>query len=113
MLFLYLVFNIWYQRSRSWGFAATSETPWNLFYKKISKMFQKEPLGGYLIYGSRYAELKFYLLRPYNFRDIACVIYDFGIILNLFIAKFFAIIFFLMFQTLNPIDYSYTLSRYL
>jgi hypothetical protein len=27
MTFLYLVLNIWYQSSRSWGFAAASETP--------------------------------------------------------------------------------------
>jgi hypothetical protein len=32
MLYLYLVLNIWYQSSRSWGFAATSETPWHFHY---------------------------------------------------------------------------------
>jgi hypothetical protein len=48
MLYCCLVPNIWYQSSRSWGFAATSDTPWNFRYKFFSTMFQKEPLGGYL-----------------------------------------------------------------
>jgi hypothetical protein len=73
MLSWYLVPNIWYQSSRSWGFAATSETPWNFRYNFFSTMFQKEPLGGYLVDGSRYVGFKFQLLRPYTFGDIACV----------------------------------------
>ena len=36
MLYLYLVPNIWYQSSRSWGFAATSETPSNFIYNVFS-----------------------------------------------------------------------------
>jgi hypothetical protein len=32
MLYCCLVLNIWYQSSRSWGFAATSDTPWNFRY---------------------------------------------------------------------------------
>jgi hypothetical protein len=43
-----LVLNIWYQSSRSWGFDATSETPWNFRYNFFSTTFQKERLGGYL-----------------------------------------------------------------
>jgi hypothetical protein len=74
MLFLYLVLNIWYQSSRSWGFAATSETPWNFRYNFFSTMFQKEPLGGYLVDGSRYVGFKFQLLRTYNLGEIAFVI---------------------------------------
>jgi hypothetical protein len=35
-------------------------------------MFQKKILGAYLVDGSRYFGLKFQLLRPYNFGDIAC-----------------------------------------
>jgi hypothetical protein len=73
MLSWYLVPNIWYQSSRSWGFAATSETPWNFFYNFVYTMFQKEPLGGQLVDESRYVGFKFHLLRPYNFRAIACV----------------------------------------
>jgi CMP-2-keto-3-deoxyoctulosonic acid synthetase len=42
MLYWYLVLNIWYQSSRSWGFAATSETPWNFRYNFFSTMFQKK-----------------------------------------------------------------------
>jgi hypothetical protein len=38
----------------------------------FSTKFQKEHLGGYLVYGSRYVGLKFHLLRPYSFGDIAC-----------------------------------------
>jgi hypothetical protein len=63
--------NIWYQRSRSWGFAATSETPWNFCYNVFYTTFHKESLVEYLVYGSRYMEFEFQLLRPYNFRDIA------------------------------------------
>jgi hypothetical protein len=53
MLYCCLVLNIWYQSSRSWGFAATSETPWHFRYNVFSTMFQKERLGGYLEDGSR------------------------------------------------------------
>ena len=67
MLYWYLVLNIWYQSSRSWGFAATSETLWNFCYNLFSTTIKKEQLGGYLVYGSRYTRLKFHLLRPYNF----------------------------------------------
>ena len=73
MISWYLVPNVWYHSSRSWGFAATSETPWNFQYNFFSTMFQKEPLGGYLLYGSRYVVLKFQLLWPYTFGDTACV----------------------------------------
>jgi hypothetical protein len=72
MLYCYLVPNIWYQSSRSWGFAATSETPWNFRYNFFSTMFQKERLGGYLEDGSRYVGFKIQLLRPYTFGDTAC-----------------------------------------
>jgi hypothetical protein len=48
MLYCCLVLNIWYQGSRSWGFAATSETPWNFHYKVFSTMFQEERLKGFL-----------------------------------------------------------------
>ena len=72
MLYWYLVLNIWYQSSRSWGFAATSETPWDFFYNLFSTTFQKNQLGGYLVDGSRYVGFKFHLLRPYNFKDISC-----------------------------------------
>jgi hypothetical protein len=71
MLYCCLVLNIWYQSSRSWGFAATSDTPWNFRYKFFSTMFQKEPLGGYLADGSRYVGFKIQLLKPYTFRDTA------------------------------------------
>jgi hypothetical protein len=72
MLYRYLVLNIWYQSSRSWGFAATSETPWNFRYNFCSTMFQKEWLGGYLVDGSRYVGFKIQLLRPYTFEDTSC-----------------------------------------
>jgi hypothetical protein len=72
MLYWYLVLNIWYQSSRSWGFTATSETPWNFCYNFFSTTFQKKRLGGYLVDGSRYVGLKFQLLRPYTFGDTAC-----------------------------------------
>jgi hypothetical protein len=68
-----LVRNIRYHSSRSWGFVVASETPWNFLYNYFSMTFQKEPLGGYLVYGSRYVGFKFQLLRPYNFIYIACV----------------------------------------
>jgi hypothetical protein len=72
MLYCCLVLNIWYQSSRSWGFAATSDTPWNFRYNFFSTTFQKEPLGGYLEDGSRYVGFKIQLLRPYTFGDTAC-----------------------------------------
>jgi len=72
MLYLYLVLNIWYQSSRSWGFATISETPWNFRYNFFYTTFQKEHLGGYLVDGSRYVGFKIQLLRPYNFRDTSC-----------------------------------------
>ena len=72
MLYCCLVLNIWYQSSRSWGFAATSETPWNFCYEFFSAMVKKEWLGGYLVDGSRYIGLKFHLLRPYTFGDTTC-----------------------------------------
>jgi hypothetical protein len=78
MLFFYILsildHNIWYQSSRSWGFVDAYETPWNFSYNFFSTLFQKEPLGGYLLDESRYVEFKFQLLRPYNFGAIACVI---------------------------------------
>ena len=40
--------NIWYQSSRSWDFAATSETLWHFRYNYFSTTFQKERIGGYL-----------------------------------------------------------------
>ena len=58
ILYWYLVLNIWYQSSRSWGFAATSEIPWNFFYNFVSTKFQKEQIGGYLVDGSRYIGFK-------------------------------------------------------
>jgi hypothetical protein len=72
MLYCYLVLNIWFQSSRSWGFAATSETPWNFRYNFFSTTFQKEQFGGYLVGGSRYVGFNIQLLRPYTFIDIAC-----------------------------------------
>ena len=72
MLYFCLVLNIWFQSSRSWGFAATSETPWNFHYNFFSTMFKKERLGEYLIDGSRYVGLKIQLLRPYTFGDTDC-----------------------------------------
>jgi hypothetical protein len=60
MLYWYLVLNIWYQSSRSWGFTATSETPWNFCYNVFSTMFQKKRLGGYLVDGSRYVGFKIF-----------------------------------------------------
>jgi hypothetical protein len=71
MLYWYLVLNIWYQSSRSRGFAATSETPWNFHHNFFSTMFQKKCLGGYLEDGSRYVGFKIQLLRPYTFGDKA------------------------------------------
>jgi hypothetical protein len=62
MLYWYLVLNIWYQSSRSWGFAATSETPWHFCYNMFSTMFQNKRLGGYLVERSRYVGLKIQLL---------------------------------------------------
>jgi hypothetical protein len=73
MLYLYLVLKICYQSSRSWGFAYTSETPWNFHYNIFSKTFQKEPFGGYLVDGSSYVGLKFQLLRPYTLGYTSCV----------------------------------------
>jgi hypothetical protein len=67
MLYCCLVLNIWYQSSRSWGFAATSETPWNFRYNFFSTTFQEERLKGFLEDGSRYVVFKIQLLRPYNF----------------------------------------------
>ena len=61
--------NIWYQSSRSWGFAATSKTPWHFFYNVFSTMFQKKQVGGYLLDKSRYVGFKIQLLRPYTFGD--------------------------------------------
>ena len=72
MLYCYLVLNIWYQSSRSWGFAATSETPWHFRYKFFSTMTQREPLGGFLEDRSRYVGFKIQLLRPYTFGDTTC-----------------------------------------
>ena len=66
--------NIWYKSSRSWGFASTSDTPWNCCYNLFSMMFHKEIPCEYLLDGSRYMGFKFHLPRPYNFRDIPCVI---------------------------------------
>jgi hypothetical protein len=59
---------------RSWGFAATSKTPWNFHYNFFYTMFQKERLGGYLEDGSRYVGFKIQLLRPYTFGDTAYTI---------------------------------------
>jgi hypothetical protein len=73
MLYSYLFLNIWYQSSRSWGFATTSKTPWNFFYNLLSTMIQKEQIGGYLLYGSRYVGLQIQRLRPYTFRDTTFV----------------------------------------
>ena len=72
MLYWYFVLNIWYQSSRSWGFAATSETPWHFRYNLFSTKFQEERLKGFLEDGSRYVVLKIQLLRPYNFGDTTC-----------------------------------------
>jgi hypothetical protein len=44
MLYWYLVLNIWYQSSRSWGFAATSETPWNFRYNFFLQCFRRNGL---------------------------------------------------------------------
>jgi hypothetical protein len=71
MLYKYLVLNIWYQTSRCWGFATKSETPWNFCYNSFYTMFQKEWIGGYLVYGSRYVGFKIQVLRPYTFGDTA------------------------------------------
>ena len=70
MLYFCLVLNICYQSSRSWGFAATSDTPWIFRYNYFSPMFQKEPLGGYLEDRSGYVGFQIQLLRPYTFRYI-------------------------------------------
>jgi hypothetical protein len=72
MLFLYLFPNIWYQSSRSWGFTAASETPWNFRYKFSFGKFQKEILGGYLVDRANYVWLKYQLLGFYTFEDISC-----------------------------------------
>jgi hypothetical protein len=72
MVYCCLVLNIWYQSSRSWGFTATYETPWNFHYNFFYTMFQKEPLGGYLEDRSRYVGFEIHLLRPYTFGDTAC-----------------------------------------
>ena len=69
MLYQYLVLNIRYQSSRSLGFAATSETPWNFHYNLFCTMFQKERRGGYLVDIPRYVGLKIQLPRPYTFGD--------------------------------------------
>jgi hypothetical protein len=45
-------------------------------------MIQKEHLGGYLVYVSRYVGLKIHVLRPYIFGDTAFVREGSGIILN-------------------------------
>ena len=71
MLYLYLVLSIWCQSSRSWGFAATSETPWHFYYNLFSTMFQKEWIGVHLVDGLRYVGFKIHLLRPYTFGDTA------------------------------------------
>jgi hypothetical protein len=71
MLYCCLVLNIWYQSSRSWGFAATSETPWHFRYNFFSTTFQEERLKGFLEDGSRYVVFKIQLLRHYNFGDTA------------------------------------------
>ena len=72
MLSWYLVANIWYHSSRSWGIAATSETHWDFHYNFFFTTFQKEPLGGYLLDITRYVGFKIQLLRPYTFGDTAC-----------------------------------------
>jgi hypothetical protein len=72
MLYWYLVLNIWYQSSRSWGFATASKTPWHFQYNCFSTTFQKKQLGGYLVDGSMYVGFKIPLLRPYTFRDKSC-----------------------------------------
>jgi hypothetical protein len=78
LLFFYLLsildHNIWYQSSRSWGFTATYEKPSNFLYNFFYTEFHKEPLGRFLVDGYRYVGLKFQFQRPYNFRDIACII---------------------------------------
>jgi hypothetical protein len=74
MLYWYLVLNIWYQSSRSWGFAATSETPWNFRYKLFFYNVSEGTTWRYLVDGSRYVGLKFKLMRPYTFRDTTYVI---------------------------------------
>jgi hypothetical protein len=49
MLYCYLVLNIWFQSSRSWDFAATSETPWNFSYKSIA---QENTIRSILLWGN-------------------------------------------------------------
>jgi hypothetical protein len=50
-----------------WGFYnATSGDDLGISRTLFSTMFQKEWLGGYLVYGSRYVGLKFHLLNPYT-----------------------------------------------
>jgi hypothetical protein len=44
-----------------------------LNYNFFFTTFQKEPLGKYLLDGSRYIGLKFHLPRPYTFGYITCV----------------------------------------
>jgi hypothetical protein len=67
MLYWYLVLNICYQSSRSWGFAATSETPWNFRYNFFLQRFRRNGFNGYLVDGSRYVGFKIQLLGPYTF----------------------------------------------
>jgi hypothetical protein len=74
MLYSYLVLNIWYQSSSSWGFAATFETPWHFHYNFVSTTFQNKLLGGYLLDRSQYVGFKMKLIRHYTLGYKACTI---------------------------------------